>query len=254
MAGQDQTSTVGIDGSEAWRQVAPEEKVEMLNRAHAVGVIAAFVSIVILSTIAVAFKTSAIMWGSLIIAPLIFQYAAGKAWRGLKPRVMLEYLAARSAARRFAFSQGSKDLHLQLLFRGKLTQERKDIQEALEAAVKNLEETETWVALFRDTIVMINERPGGAGLAFGHEINDRIQIQSSDTGGYSNDKEINIQAKDRLGAALSLKLTSKYPAALAVFEKLVLQLQNEIRKSGGPEQLSEPAATEEENDFKTYQG
>ncbi len=257
MARQEAPVTFAIDNSEAWRQVAPEEKFEMMNRAHAIGVIAAFICIIVLCTIAVAFKTTSIMWAGIVLSPLIFQYAAGKAWRDLKPRITLEYLAARSAARRFAFAEGAKDLHLQLLFRGSATPvlDRSDIQQALENAAQNVLHTETWVALFNDTVVMMNEHPGGASLVFGHGINERLSLESSDNGGYSNTKELLINAKDRAGVESKFKLNGPYPGALAVFEKRVLQLQSEFKKLNDrrDEIASITAdAVEEQNEFQTF--
>jgi len=258
MAGQEQPSTFAIDSSEAWRQVSPEEKIEMMNRSHAVGVSTAFVSFVILCTLAVAFQTVAIMWSGLIISPLIFQYAAGKAWRDIKPRVMLEYLAARSAARRFAFAEGAKDLHLQLMFRGNASPmaDRGDIEKALEVALQSTHQAETWIALFQDTVVMIHEHPGGASLAFGREINERLKIESSDNGGYSNEKHLIFSAKDKFGEEQKIKVTSRYPGALAVFEKRTLQLQNEIRKNKEQEDAApvpEIAEIESSNsDFSSF--
>ncbi len=224
---------IGIDNTEAWKQIPPEEKVELMARAHSNGFLSALITIIVCSTIAASLKMSFIMWGAIILSPLIFQFAAGKAWRGLRPRIMLEYLAARSAARRFAFAEGAKDLSLNLIFRGNLnrTFEREDIERALEAAVSNNKQSEVWIAVFRDTLVMLKEDAGGASLALGHPLNERLTLESSDKGGYSNQKEIKLISKDRMGNTQTFKVTSKYPGALAVFEKRVQQLQNENRKA-----------------------
>ncbi len=218
-----------IDNNEAWKMVPPEEKLQLMSRAHAAGTLSALIWVVILSTIALALKISGIMWCGIITAPFVFQFSAGKCWRGLRPRVLLEYLAARSAARRFAFTEGARDLQARLMFRGKLERiyERADVEEALAAVAANLKEAEVWVALFQDTVVMMNEQPGGASLAFGHQLNDKIQFKSSDDGGYSQDKEVYITAKTKTGETHNFKLTSAFPGALAVFEKKALQYQLE---------------------------
>ena len=222
---------LGTDGSETWKLVPPEEKIELMSKAHSVGVLSAIIAIIIFSTIALALKIAALMWVGILVSPLIFQFSSGKSWRGLKPRVMLEYLGARSAARRFAFAEGARDLQVKLVFRGRLERlfDRPDLQEALEAAAQRTKEAEVWVALFRDTVVMLNERPGGAVLSYGHQINDKLVLQSSDQGAYTRGKEVTIISKEKNGEERKFKLTSKFPGALAVFEKTTLQLQSELK-------------------------
>jgi hypothetical protein len=246
---------VGIDNSEAWKQIPPEEKIELMARSHASGVMAVAITIVICSTIALALKISWIMWASIILSPMVFQFAAGKSWRDLRPRIMLEYLAARSAARRFAFTEGAKDLQLNLIFRGKLEHvfEREDIEEALQASIEDNAKAEVWIALFKDTLIMLNERPGGAGLALGQNINDRLAVESSDDGQYTNSKEVLLTARDKVGGQRKYKVTSKYPGALAVFEKRLLQLQSEVKKQAARTlESAQQAQVEEEQTLSGF--
>jgi len=247
-----------IDNSEAWKQIPPEEKLEIMSRAHATGFFAAVVAVVVCSTIALALKISTIMWASIVLSPLVFQFASGKAWKGLKPRIMLEYLAARSVVRRFAFAEGAKDLHLNLIFRGKLENifENDAIQEALEAVVSRTKEASVWIALFPDALIMITERPGGAVLAMGHLVNDKLTIQSSDNGNYTNGKELTIVAKDRkAGAVKKYKITSRHPGALAVLEKRILQFQEESKQRMAREVAAITNTVDvptDDNDFVTH--
>lgn len=227
---------MAVNDVEIWRQIPPEEKFELLSRAHASGLFTAIIMVVIGSTIAISLQMNWILWSSLLISPLVFQFAAGKAWRDLRPRIMLEYLAARSASRRYAFANRSQDLTLSLIFKGTLEQqfEEENLQEALEAMISQTKDAEVWVALFSDVLIMIAERPGGASLQFAHLLDDKLKVSSNakeKKSDYTNDKEVYLTYKDRATATdKQFKLTSRFPAALAVFEKRLLTLKEEAAR------------------------
>lgn len=220
-----------LDGTEIWRTIPPEEKIEGMNKAHAQGILAAAITITICSTIAVGLKLSWIMWGSLLASPFIFQFAAGKAWRDSRPRLILEYLAARSAARRYAFSAKSKDLTLSLLFRGDMDTvfDEDSVQEAIEAAIEKNKTGASWIALFNDAIVVMEEHPGGARLVFASVTNERLSLQTKDEPGassYANNRELLLSYAPKPGTnerARKFKITSRHAAALTVFEKRLKQ-------------------------------
>lgn len=205
--------------------VPPEEKFELMAKAQSKGVLAASIAIIVCSTVAVGLKMSWIMWGSLVCSPFVFQFAAGKAWRGLRPRCLLEYLAARSASRRYAFTAKAKDLTPALIFKGKLERvyEQDHLQEALEAIASKTKEAEVWITLFGDAVVMIGERAGGADLKFAHVLDDKLSLQSHSPTGkeYASDKELLFTVTDKLLGDSKFRLTSRYPAALMAFEKKV---------------------------------
>lgn len=214
-----------LESSELWRQIPPEEKFEIMARAHACGILTAVALIIIASTVAIGLRMGWMLWASLLLSPLVFQFAAGKAWRDLKPSVMLEYLAARSAARRYAFTTKAKDLDISLIFRARLERifDEENIEAALDALADNSKERDVWVVLFADSVIMISEHPGGAKAEFAYLINERMKVDAKalDGGGdYSDQKELIITAqKDRRSHPQSVKLISRYPAALVVFER-----------------------------------
>lgn len=218
-----------IDGKELWRQVPPEEKLELLSKAHTSGVMAMLGLIVCGATMAVGLRQEWFLWGPLIASPLIFQVAAGRKWRALRPRVMLEYLAARSAARRFAFTAKSKDLSLKLMFRGYVSDvfEEDQVQEKLEAAISTTREAAVWVALFGDAVVLISERTGGATAEFAQPLTERLGIEvrnpDSAKSDYTAGKEVILSYHSRLLGHRKVRVTSKYPAAMVVFEKGLAQ-------------------------------
>lgn len=230
-----------IDGTEIWRTIPPEEKLDLLSQAHGKGIFAGFILVLVGGTLSVGFKAPWILWGSLLASPLVFQFAAGKAWRGLRPRLVLEYLAARSAARRYAFSNRGKDLSVRMIFRGRLTREfdEDSMQEALEAAIENNSEAAVWVALFGDSVVMMSEEYGGAKLQLAQVLNDKLSVDTKPgpTGkDYAAGKEVILGVRGKDGDERKYRLTSKHPAALIVFEKKI-KSQLESLKLVAPEAI-----------------
>lgn len=243
---------------EIWRQVPPEEKLQLIASAQSKGVLAALTVIVIAGTLAVGFKWVWIFWGSFAFSPIIFQAVSSKAWRALRPKSMLEYLAARSAARRYAFTSKSKELDLVMLFKGHMEEEfsNEQLNEALEATIANTKEAEVWIALFRDAVVLMCERAGGAQLKFGEIIGDKFTLQSSGASdkAYTSNKEVVLSIADKAGMR-RVKLTSQFPAALIVFEKKFLQLKEELRrkKQELPPPIAElPPVEAEEHNFNLF--
>lgn len=227
---------IAIDGKDLWRQIPPEEKFEMIAKSHSRGFMSAFTAVVVCCTLAVGLRVPWLIWTSLIVSPLIFQFTAGKAWRALRPRTMLEHLAVRSAARRYAFAHHSKDLGIVTVFRGTLEEQfaEDNIEQALEAAVENLKESAVWVALFNDAVIMLTERAGGADLRFAHLIDDELDVTSeSPQSGkeYASDHTVLLRFPDlRTNLPRTFRLTSKHPAALIVFEKKLLQLKTQVKQ------------------------
>ena len=220
-----------IDSKELWRQIPPEEKLQVLSRAQAKGVSAMLACILVAATLAVGFGEPWVFWISLIVSPMVFQFVAGKQWRALRPKIMLEYLAARSAARRYAFSLRGEDLQLHLLFRGRLKHDfGDDVLSQLDASVEGNSEAAVWVALFGDSVVLISEERGGARLEFGHKINSALQVTVDNHGGsdYSNEKELIISYANETEKSSKIRLTSRQSAALVVFQKKVFQIKDQL--------------------------
>ena len=215
----------GLESSDLWRQIPPEEKFDIMARAHACGITWAVVTVIVASTMAVGLQLNWMLWASLVLAPMIFQFAAGKAWRDIKPCIMLEYLAARSAARRYAYTTKAESLDIELIFRGRIARvfDQENIQEALDAKLENRTESDVWIVLFNDAVVMMSEQPGGAVAEFAYLVNDRMVMDATaldGKGDYSSNREIILGAqKDRRGPLQRIKLTSRHSAALVVFER-----------------------------------
>jgi hypothetical protein len=229
---------------EIWRQIPPEEKIQIMSRAHANGLFTCVITVLIASTMAVGLRLPWMLWSSLIVAPLMFQLAAGKAWRALRPRIMLEYLAARSAARRYAFSANSDDLGISLIFRGEMQEiyDQENVALAMESMVAATQEAEVWIALFNDALVLMSEKKGGASCEFAALINDKLTVTAinpEDEGDYNNNKELIIYAAaEKNRRAKKVKLTSRFPAALVVFEKKLSQALDVAKAAKAKELLA----------------
>jgi hypothetical protein len=217
-------AAIGINDKDLWRYIPPEEKIDLLNQVHARAVLACLITILITATCAIGLRFNWLFWASLIAIPLIFQFVAGKAWRDLRPRLMLEYLAARSVSRRFAFLNQSRSLTPQLIFRAYMEDvyDNELIQEVIDAMSSNSGPIEVWVALFFDTVIIMSERAGGAKLHFAAPL-DKLEIQTSSSSGrdYSSDLQIILSYTEIRKQEVRVKLTSKHPGALVVFDKLV---------------------------------
>lgn len=213
-----------------WKQIPPEEKLQMMASAHASGTFAALGYILVLATLSVGFRQPWVFWFALLSAPMIFQFNAGRAWRSHRPRAMLEYLAARTAARRYAFVVKGDDLTIRLMFRGELEHlfESDNLLDELNADIDNKKHRDVWIALFGDSVVMMSERVGGAELQFGCVLDDKLTVLAENTDGrdYSNEKSLILEHTDKAFGTRRVRIRSEYPAALVVFEKRIVQLQH----------------------------
>lgn len=220
-----------IDAKELWRYIPPEEKIDLLNRSHGQGILAALIAIIVAGTCAVGLQLTWLLWGSFLTAPLVFQFAAGRAWRDLKPRLMLEYLAARSCARRLAFVQNSRTLTAELIFRGTAKEQvaADPLAEVLATLDQSDQEEAVWIALFSDVVIVMVERPGGARLKFGCTIDDTLEIRAESPDGdgeYSNERVLYLTYPEKKGLKKTFCLSSKHPASLIIFEKRLQYFKN----------------------------
>lgn len=225
-----------IDSKQLWRQIPPEEKFELMARAHSQGIFAALGAIVVGATLSVGLQLPWLLWCSILVSPVIFQGTASKTWRHLKPRVILEYLAARSASRRFAFSLNSSKLTVAAIIRGTYSEvyEEEMRTEQLEADFENKREQDVWIALFHDALIVISEQAGGARLELGQLLNKNIEVSGTSPSGqgeYASDRQINLKVTNNFGVTKNCRLTSQYPAALIVLEKQIHKQIEETRNA-----------------------
>lgn len=219
---------------EIWREIPPEEKLEIMSRSQASGITASSLSVIVCATLAIALQHPWVFWSAIIFAPFTFQFTSNKSWRALRPSMVLQYLAVRSVSRRYAYSAAhSKDLALRCVFPATawrdLSLEEADPED--EDKINKLKNSfgstqneqkvyPAWVALFTDAVTIITEGPGGAKLLFATGIGPKISISSvSESGGdYDSNKEVLLEYQTMNGPHY-WRIRSKFPAALIVFEK-----------------------------------
>ncbi len=204
----------------------------MIARAHMRGVTSAFATILVSATIAVGLKLNWLFWGSLCVSPLVFQFTSARMWRGEKPKAMLEYLAARSAGRRYAFSKKAKDLTIDLIFRATLREIRPDnkVEEAIHDIEHSSRPSDMWVVLLTDTFVVMSEAPGGAKLEFGCQLNEQLKLDPMDESD-SRSRTLRFSWHDTFrDFTYRFELHSRFPAAMVVFEKRILAAQQTAKR------------------------
>lgn len=209
-----------ISNTEAWRQIPPEEKLDLMTDAQTSGVTTALCIIILGATFAIAYQAPVLFWCSLLFAPVAFQFTSAKKWRALRPRIMLEYLAARSAARRYAYTVKSIDMMVKMVIRARVQYVPSVDSElnSLDAAITGFKKLNVWIALFSDCVIIMSEAPGGAKLEFGHLINDRMSLSLGD-------QDINepitdgifLSYDDRRYGKHTIRIECDLPAAFTAF-------------------------------------
>lgn len=221
-----------IDTSaDIWRKIPPEEKLSLMASSHSKGVGASLLVLATCGTVGVGLKLPEIFWSAFFAVPFVFQFVSSKSWRDLKPRLMLEYLAARSASRRYAFGTACKDLTITLIFKGELSfmgSQQKDDFEADDP--ERVVWKPVWISLFPDTIVMMSEQQGGAKLEMARTIDENLTLSTEgfeSPKGSSLEKTVTLNFLSREGVTYSFTVRSHYPGALYVMERKIRASQIE---------------------------
>ncbi len=219
-------SVVQTDSSflDIWRKIPPEEKLLLMAKAQSKGLSASSILLGAVGSISLGLRVPWLFWSTFIAVPFVFQLASAKAWRSLKPRTMLEYLAARSAARRYAYSANSKDLTVSLMMKGTLHQDftAEEEEEEIEAKIEHRDNVDVWISLFPDTLVLMSERSGGAKLEFAQQLfGDRLAVTAEGFDDSSQERRLLLSVETRRGGKHRWYLTSPFPAALLVLERRI---------------------------------
>lgn len=210
---------------DVWQKIPPEEKLQLLARAQSTGISTIFVLLMFTGSMAVGLKSPWIFWGSFFAVPFVFQMAAAKSWRIVKPKAVVEYTAARATASVYANQVHGHDLNPTLVFKGTL--ERSSQEEGDLSADTFIEEdvmprgpVPVWVTLFPDSLVMFSESPHGSRKEFACSIFDELTISSEGMDDITNpDKRILVALKNKAGDESQWTLRSDYPASLVACER-----------------------------------
>jgi hypothetical protein len=227
-----------ISTDQMWSRIPPEEKFHLLSQSHASGTSAVLLLGLVCGVLAVGLGEQGIMWLALILLPIVFQQTAAKRWRELKPRTILEYLAVRSAARRFAFAARARDLSVHLIVRGNWTEDGPDESEQIATFETGVSSRAVWLILLGDCLVCLSEGAHGATLEYGAHLRDELEMQSvvgeSSKGKQLPLRELRFWKQSSGQGRISCRFTTPYPGALAVFEHLLQQRQREVRTPFSP--------------------
>jgi hypothetical protein len=225
-----------------WRKIPPEEKLLLMAQSQARGISASSILLATIGSISLGLRVPWLFWSAFVTIPFVFQLASAKAWRDLKPRTMLEYLGARSAARRYAYSANAKDLTVSIMMKGVLSPEYSadDQEEAIEARIEQRDHVDVWVALFPDTIVMMSERAGGAKLEFAQSLlGDKFEVEAEGFDDRNEERRLVFTIGDKKTSERHRWfLTSPFPAALLVLERRMRAFLEEQRLAAEKERLA----------------
>ena len=219
----------------AWQSVSLEERLELVSRSQATGVLAALAAVILIGCIAYGFDQIWLLGGGAATSIFIYPLFSSYTWRREKPALILAYLAVRAVARRYAYGYNIGDLDIILIYRGRMRELFRSKEEEAEYRqqqnvdidVPLQDYKDVWIVLMRGGVVILSERPGGAKLEFityiTHESVLRKPKQEENA---IDDRSIVIEG------ALSSKgrsviLTTRFPAAQYVFEKRFLALVEE---------------------------
>jgi hypothetical protein len=188
--------------------------------------------------LAVGLREQEIMWLALLLLPIVFQQSASKRWRELKPRTILEYLAVRSAARRFAFAARARDLSVHLILRGNWTEDRLNEAGQVSSFETGVSSRAVWLILLGDCLVCLSEGTHGATLEYGAHLRDELEMQSvvgeSSKGKQLPLRELRFWKQSTTQGRISCRFTTPFPGALVVFEHLLQQRQMEVKTPFSP--------------------
>ncbi len=212
--------------NDAWHSVSLEERLELIARSQAYGIAAAMLSMLLMGTIAYGFDQIWLLAGGAALSVLVIPFFSDYSWRQDKPKLILNYLAVRSVARRYAYGYEIPDINIVLIFRGKMkhlfaNKEEEELfkqSQEVDFYTNNSREKDVWICLLQSGIVILSERPGGARLEYVTAITPNVRVRKPTSTEEAKPESVVIEG---IGSALgrTVAINSKYPGALYVFEK-----------------------------------
>lgn len=219
---------------DAWNAVALEERLELISKAKAQGIIFATAVAFLIGAAAYGYDSVYLMFFGMAVALIAFPMSTGRIWRRCKSELILTYLAVRSVARRYGYAYKVPYLDIVLIFRGEYellysSDEEKALSEQyrevdFDASTKG--KKEVWVCLLRGAVILLSERLGGAKLEFINNIGSSTNCRKP-TADESKDGRALVISSGGPHQTKNVLISSKYPGALYVFEKRLGQLIHE---------------------------
>lgn len=221
----------------AWNAVALEERLELLSRVHADGVMAGITTLLLMGTIGYGFDQISLLvfgFGAMFFTVPMFM---SRTWRRAKPALILAYLAVRTMARRYAYGYNITDLDIILVYRGTLRElyKNRETEELVRQrqvvdfdAAPEEESRDVWICLLRGGVVILSERAGGAKLEFISMITNDMVIRDPETQESRVPGSVIIEGV-LLAKGRTILLETRAPGAQYVFRKQLERLISEYK-------------------------
>ena len=211
-----------------WQKIPPEERAEVVTRAQSTAISTILVVLMFGWAMAVGMREQWYFWGTFLIVPFAFQVATSKAWHALKPKLIVEYTAARATACFYAQQANGQHLLPTVQFKGILERQFSDDQQT-ESDLSELSGDEhrgpvpVWVTLFPDSLVMFSETPFGSQREFAHSTMEDISASTDEMEeDFGDRRRLMLSVRDEAGAERRWVLTSKHAAQLTVCQRRLL--------------------------------
>lgn len=216
----------------AWQGVALEERIELISRVRAQGTVMTLLFVVYAASVAYGFDRINLLWLSVALALIMMPLSANRHWGKEKAALLLQYLAARSVARRYAAGLKMGDITPVLFIRGRLHDINEDgtVNTTIEGS-----EPLNWFCLLRSTLIVLTEARGGAKLSYALVINSETKAQLHREDDPRKSGILHITSVLR-GSATDIAVSSPYPAALLALQMKMQQLSSERKKSSAIEE------------------
>lgn len=219
----------------AWHSVALEERLELVSRAQATGIVACIFAVIFIGCAGYGFDEIWVLAAGLGSCMFFFPLFSSYSWRRGKPGLILAYLAVKAMARRYAYSFNVQDLDIILIYRGRMKEvfsSREHEELAKQASGRDgdilaTDSRDVWICLMRGGVVILREKRGGAKLDFLTIINHESTIREPEP---ERNAPKGALIVDGVGVTKgrSVMLWSRYPGAHYVFGK---QYENLIEEA-----------------------
>ena len=231
-----QAKNVAVSIDDAWNAVALEERLNLLSRSHAHGIMAGLGGFWLLGTIAYGFDQIYLLAGGLVAAFFLVPLFMSYSWRRGRPALILAYLAVRTVSRRYAYGYNITDLDIILIYRGtmnevyrnreeeELTRQKQSVD--FDSSMDN--EKSVWICLLRGAVVILSERAGGAKLEFLAPVTNELGIRKPRGDEPGSETAVAVEGTGQSKGRVVV-IDSKSVGAQYVFEKQLARLISEYK-------------------------
>ncbi len=206
-----------------WNSVALEERLELIAKSQASGIISAIIAIFVVGSIGYGLDNIWFLLVALASGFFVFPLFSSQTWRSGKPSMILAYLAVRTVSRRYAHGFDLPNIDMVLVYKGtfeEIFQNREDQElhlqsQAIDLNTSNNGVQEVWIVLMKSGLLILSEKRGGAKLEFITPILADTIIESEEGPKYTS---YTIQGSG-VNKGRTIRLESKYKGAHYVFLK-----------------------------------